>query len=145
MRRLPEAWIAPPATRELRELVRHRAKLVHLRTSLRCQIHAVLANHGIRVPVSDLFGVEGIKQLEHAELPPAARSRVDSLLRLIGAFNAEIDATAKTTATRLGDHPGYAAVQTSPASARSSGRSSSPRSATSPASRHPPSWPAGPG
>ena len=38
----------------------HRAKLVHLRTSLRCQIHAVLANHGIRVPVSDLFGVEGI-------------------------------------------------------------------------------------
>ncbi|CCH79205.1 hypothetical protein BN12_4060015 [Nostocoides japonicum T1-X7] len=26
MGRLPEAWIAPPATRELRELVRHRAK-----------------------------------------------------------------------------------------------------------------------
>ena len=25
MGRLPEAWIAPPATRELRELVRHRA------------------------------------------------------------------------------------------------------------------------
>jgi transposase len=46
MKRLPEAWIAPPATRELRELVRHRAKLVHLRTSLRCQVHAVLANHG---------------------------------------------------------------------------------------------------
>ena len=31
MGRLPEAWIAPPATRELRELVRHRAKLVGLR------------------------------------------------------------------------------------------------------------------
>ena len=46
MKRLPEAWIAPPATRELRELVRHRAKLVHLRTSLR-QVHAVLANHGV--------------------------------------------------------------------------------------------------
>ena len=46
MKRLPEAWIAPPATRELRELVRHRAKLVHLRTSLRCQVHAVQANHG---------------------------------------------------------------------------------------------------
>jgi transposase len=26
--RLPEAWIAPPTTRELRELVRYRAKLV---------------------------------------------------------------------------------------------------------------------
>ena len=30
MGRLPEAWIAPPATRELRELVRHRAKRVAL-------------------------------------------------------------------------------------------------------------------
>jgi transposase len=37
MGRLPEAWIAPPATRELRELVRHRAKLVALRSSLKCQ------------------------------------------------------------------------------------------------------------
>ena len=43
MRRLPEAWIAPPATRELRELVRHRAKLVHLRTRA-CQIFCVRAS-----------------------------------------------------------------------------------------------------
>jgi transposase len=33
MGRLPEAWIAPPATRELREWVRHRAKLVGLRSN----------------------------------------------------------------------------------------------------------------
>ena len=58
MGRLPEAWIAPPATRELRELVRHRAKLVHVRTSLRCQVHAVLAGQGVQLPVSDLFGVK---------------------------------------------------------------------------------------
>jgi transposase len=30
---LPEAWIAPPELRELRELVRYRAKLTALRTS----------------------------------------------------------------------------------------------------------------
>ena len=58
MGRLPEAWIAPPATRELRELVRHRAKLVGLRSSLKCQVHAVLAACGVPVPMSDLFGVE---------------------------------------------------------------------------------------
>ena len=39
MGRLPEAWIAPPATRELRGWVRHRAKLVGLRSSLKCQVH----------------------------------------------------------------------------------------------------------
>src|SRR5437899_153336 len=35
MGRLPEAWIAPPATRELRALVRHRAKPVGLRSHCR--------------------------------------------------------------------------------------------------------------
>ena len=49
MGRLPEAWIAPPAVRELRELVRHRAKLVALRSGLKAQVHAVLAKQGVRV------------------------------------------------------------------------------------------------
>jgi transposase len=112
--RLPEAWIAPPATRELRELVRHRAKLVHLRSGLRNQVHAVLANQGVTVPVSDLFGVGGTKLLERTRLSPAARARVDSLLRLMDAFDVEIDAAAKTTARQLNSHAGYQAVQTVP-------------------------------
>lgn len=114
MGRLPEAWIAPPATRELRELVGHRAKLVHLRSGLGNQVHAVLAGHGVVVPVSDLFGVGGSKLLERARLSPAARRRIDSLLRLIGVFDVEIDAAAKATAGQLAGHAGYAAVQTLP-------------------------------
>ena len=61
--RLPEAWIAPPATRELRELVQHRAEPVHARSSLRCQFPAVLAGQGVPVSVSDLFGVAGVRTL----------------------------------------------------------------------------------
>lgn len=57
MGRLPEAWIAPPATRELRELVRHRAKLVALRSHCKAEVHAVLAKCGIQVLMRDLFGV----------------------------------------------------------------------------------------
>jgi transposase len=114
MGRLPEAWIAPPATRELRELVRHRAKLVHLRSGLRSQVHAVLAGQGVTVPVSDLFGLGGMKLLERATLSPTARARVDSLLRLIEVFDVEIDQAAKTTSNQLRAHPGYAAVQTLP-------------------------------
>jgi len=49
MGRLPEAWIAPPATRELRGWVRHRAKLVGLCSSCKNQIHAVLAGAGCRL------------------------------------------------------------------------------------------------
>jgi transposase len=43
---LPEAWIAPPAIRQLRAMLRHRIQLVRLRTLLRNRIHAVLADHG---------------------------------------------------------------------------------------------------
>ena len=73
MGRLPEAWIAPPATRELRGWVRHRAKLVGLRSSLKCQVHGVLAHAGIWVPMSDLFGVAGQQLL--AELSPGTGYR----------------------------------------------------------------------
>ena len=64
MGRLPEAWIAPPATRELRELVRHRAKLVALRSHCKAEIHAVLAKCGVQVAMNDLFGVAGTDLLD---------------------------------------------------------------------------------
>jgi transposase len=48
MGRLPEAWVAPPAVRQLREMVRHRAKLVAIRSGLKAQVHAVLAKQGSR-------------------------------------------------------------------------------------------------
>ena len=64
MGRLPEAWLAPPQVRELRELVRYRAKLVALPSGLKAQVHAVLANEGVRVPMSDLFGVAGARLLD---------------------------------------------------------------------------------
>ena len=114
MGRLPEAWIAPVPTRELRELVRHRAKLVHARTGLRCQVHAVLAGQGVSFPVSDLFGVKGAKLLAELALPAVYRYRIDSLLRLIEVFDREIDQTAALTGQRLRQVPGYAAVQTIP-------------------------------
>ena len=56
MGRLPEAWIAPPATRELRELVRHRAKLVGLRSHAKAEVHAVLAKCGVQVLMSACLG-----------------------------------------------------------------------------------------
>jgi transposase len=52
LNRLPKAWIAPPAIRELRELVRYRAKLVKLRSGLKTQVHAVMAKQGV-LPAAD--------------------------------------------------------------------------------------------
>jgi transposase len=114
MGRLPEAWIAPPQTRELRQLVRHRAKLVGLRSNLRCQIHAVLAGAGVQVLMSDLFGAAGQQLLGRVELPTAARARVNSALRLIENLDFEVELFAKLIAGRLREHPGYTAIQQIP-------------------------------
>jgi transposase len=111
MGRLPEAWIAPPATRELRELVRHRAKLVALRTGLKAQVHAVLAKCGVTVAVTDLFGVAGQRILDELHLPETYAARITSLRRLIDAFDFEIDLHAKMTAARLATDPGYGALR----------------------------------
>ena len=56
---LPEAYIAPPQLRDLRDLLRHRATLVHLRTSIKNRVHALLARQGILPEHSDLFGKAG--------------------------------------------------------------------------------------
>jgi transposase len=111
MGRLPEAWIAPTEVRELREAVRHRAKLVALRSGLKAQVHAVLAKQGVRVAVSDLFGVGGQQLLDRLQLDAPYAARVDSLRRLIDAFTFEIDTLAKRTAAQLRNHRGYQAVQ----------------------------------
>ena len=114
MNRLPEAWIAPPATRELRQLVRHRAKLVALRANVKCQIHAVLASCGVAVPMSDLFGVAGQDLLGRLELPAAFRARVDSARRLIDCLDGEIDTFSVMTSRQLRADPRYLALQTIP-------------------------------
>ncbi|MFD1534841.1 IS110 family transposase [Pseudonocardia aurantiaca] len=114
MGRLPEAWIAPPATRELRGWVRHRAKLVGLRSNLKCQVHAVLAGAGVQVPMSDLFGPGGQQLLTRTRLVVESRSRVDSLLQMITALDFEIDTFARLLGGRLRTNPGYTAIQAIP-------------------------------
>ncbi len=114
MGRLPEAWIAPPATRELRQLVRHRAKLVALRSNVKCQVHAVLAACGVQVPMSDLFGAGGQQLLARVELPPAFRARVGSATRVLECVDFEIEVFTKLLTGRLRGHRGYTAIQAIP-------------------------------
>jgi transposase len=111
MGRLPEAWIAPPPVRALREAVRHRAKLVALRSGLKAQVHAVLAKQGVTVVVSDLFGAGGQQLLDRLELDAPFAARVGSLRRLIDALDFEIDTVTRRTSADLAAHPGFRAVQ----------------------------------
>ena len=100
LHKLPEAWIAPPELRELRELVRYRAKLVCIRTGLKAQVKAVLAKHCLHPPVKDLWGVAGPRWLDSIELPDGYRLRVDSYGDLVGVLDGEIDEAERRSINR---------------------------------------------
>jgi transposase len=112
--RLAEAWIAPKEVRELREIVRYRAKLVCLRTNCKLQAYAVLAKEGVAVPMTDLFGVAGTELLEHCHLATAYRTRVESLRDLIEVFDKQIAMLETDLRHELAGHAGYKAVQLIP-------------------------------
>lgn len=116
MGRLPASWIAPPATRELRELVRHRARLVALRSHCKAQVHAVRAKCGVSVPRSDLCGVGGTKLLDGLDLPKPYAARIASLRRIMDLLDFEIDVFAGLARGRLAADPGFTAVQVLPGS-----------------------------
>ena len=88
---LPEAWIAPPAIRQLRALLRHRVALVRLRTRLRNRIHAIVAGYGYDRPGGGYWSGPGRAWLASLQLPAVSRELVDGDLGLTGALQERID------------------------------------------------------
>jgi transposase len=109
--RLAEAWIAPPAVREARELVRYRARLVQLRSGLKAQVHAVMAKEGVLPGVTDMFGPKGQRFLDAMELADAYLVRVESLRDLIERYDREVGMLERRIHELLRDDRGYQAIQ----------------------------------
>jgi transposase len=108
---LPEAWIAPPELRELRELVRYRAKLTALRTSAKAQVHAVMAKEGVLPTFGRMFGPAGQRQLDEMAVEGVYRIRVESLRDLLEIYERELALVEGHLARRLKHHAGYHAIQ----------------------------------
>lgn len=100
---LPEAWIAPPEVRDARRLVRTRASMQRIVSRLKCQVHAIVADHGVAVPMTDAFGRAGRAFLAAIPLPEPARRRVDAALRLIDDVGREVTAADREIRERFRD------------------------------------------
>jgi transposase len=109
--RLAESWIAPPEGRELRELVRFRAKLSNLRTGLKAQAHAVMAKNGVLPCRGDMWGIGGAAQFDALCLPDAYEHRIEVLRDLVAIYDREIASLDRKIYLLLRNHPGYNAVQ----------------------------------
>jgi transposase len=91
---LPEAYIASTELRDLRDLLRHRARVMRLRSGVRNRVHAIIAKHGVDANRTDMFGKGGREFLAALELREGPRRRLDSLLALIDDLDREIDKTS---------------------------------------------------
>ncbi|MFE2068922.1 IS110 family transposase [Streptomyces sp. NPDC059467] len=87
---LHEAWTTPQTVREQRAALRHRARLVRLRTLPRNRIHAALAHHGRHRP-SGCRSVPSRDWLDGLPLPAASRQVMADLFDSIDALQMVID------------------------------------------------------
>ena len=111
MGRLPEAWVAPPEIRELREAVRYRAKLV----PVACRVEGPGPSdprQGRSDPRARLdLGPGGQQWLDDLRLGDEYVNRIASLRDLIEGYDRQIHDCDVRIYRRLKGHPGYEAIQ----------------------------------
>jgi transposase len=111
MGRLPESWVAPPEVRELREMVRYRAKLARLRSGLKAQVHQTLGKEGVIPELDSIWRAGGQHWLNELRLGDVYIDRIESLRDLIDRYDREITQCDGRIRRHLKGHPGYEAIQ----------------------------------
>jgi transposase len=116
--RFPRIWVPSSEMRDVRQLLRHRQKLVEIRTQVKNQLQHLALNQGVRRK-RRLWSKEGRAVLEQLPLEGwTARRRQDLLAMLdrLEAQVAELDQAVRTEAERrpevrlLMTHPGVGPV-----------------------------------
>ena len=87
--RFPRIWIPSPAERDLRQLLRHRYKMVCLRTAVRNQLHALAMGQGV-YRKRKLWAPKGRKELEALGLDPWASRRRRERLAILDQLDASL-------------------------------------------------------
>jgi transposase len=91
--RFPRIWVPSPAERDLRQMLRHRHKLLRFRTSVKNQLHALAMGQGLGRR-RKLWARVGRQELESLVLDPWASRRRGELLQLLDQLDpwiAELD------------------------------------------------------
>lgn len=103
---LGEAWVGPRPVRKLRLLLRHRAALVKLRTTLKTRVRAVLADRGVDAaegavgrPRTAMAGEAGAA-LRRREIVDDLRALLDALDPIVARLEREIRSGPGPTPSR---------------------------------------------
>ena len=116
--KFPRIWIPSPSDRDVRKLLRHRHKLVCLRTSVMNQLHALAMGRGL-CRKAKLWTRAGRQELEGLALGLWASRRRKELLEMLDRLNCSVEeldkavtqeAKNRSAAVRLMEHPGVGPV-----------------------------------
>lgn len=102
---LPQAYLAPPEVRKLRDLFRCRCGLVQTKTKIKLQIHALLVRLGVFHKHSDLFGKAGRAFLDSLQLESPYQENLLRQLRVIDLLNKEIKQIEKEIKEKVKQDP----------------------------------------
>jgi transposase len=92
---LPLSYVPEKPIRLNRELLRYRASLVKIQTSVKNKIHTILAKNNENHEYSDLFGKEGMIFLHSLALPENYKIALEGYLDVLDAVRREIRAVSK--------------------------------------------------
>lgn len=84
---LPTCFVPNKGIRQTRELLRHRAYLIRIRSGLKTRIHCLLDKLGIEHPFEDLFTKTGLEFLKNLKLPFAYQRELNDDLELLEFLN----------------------------------------------------------
>jgi len=111
--RFPIVWLPDPATRDLRALVKHRLRLIRIRTMIKNGLHAIALNQRLALGPS-LWSQRGLAQLQALELLPHTSRRRDDSLELLHWLNHRIDQLDLHVARAAADNPDVKRLMTHP-------------------------------
>lgn len=102
---LSTVHVSSQQTRQLKELLRHRHKLVRDTVRMKNRIHSIIAKNNFTVPCTDLFGKRGLEFLVQAQLPDYQRHQVDTYLSLYQQLKVQADALTLQVKHNAKDNP----------------------------------------
>ncbi len=92
---LPLSYVPEKPVRLNRELLRYRASLVKIQTSVKNKIHTVLAKNKVSNDYSDLFGKGGMVFLHSLVMPENYKMALEGYLAILDATRQEINRASK--------------------------------------------------
>ena len=88
--RFPRIWVPDAATRDQRQLLMHRHKLVQIRSRVKNELQHLMLNRGVQKK-HKLWSVSGQAELAQLHLEPWAAQRREDLLGLLTMLNQRIE------------------------------------------------------